>query len=683
MAKNNLTKDEKKLVARLGALEIEQPSDLLLFPPIQYMDYRQPQMINKCLDGKGYFKLTVSTFPRLFQNNGGTPRTVFSVSDGRNNAEVCIFGQAFDFKDLKVGETIHCRAEVKTWNGKLQLGNPEIVPESQRGRVVPVYKGKPKVVTPATVYQRVQKAFPLYQQQAVERILEATGESEEDLLSISGVRAGSLKHWLERLHQPKTMEEAENALEDAARIAAYQVYCMAKQREEIHDPNCNLGISYDTVRELIEHIPFQMTRDQRRTVKEIIDDLNKEKPMKRLLSGDVGVGKTIAYLVPAVAAQKSGRRVAIMIPSTLVAQQVTKELGEYWPEVPVRLLEGGSSAKRKKQPLDLSDNPVLIGTSALIFALEKQEHHLDFLIVDEQHKMGREQREILKASHTHVLEATATAIPRTMAIISHGGMDISIIREKPVVKNIKTAVVEEKHRGKVFEEIRRVIEAGRQVAIIYPVVEKKEDPNGEDENLIDGEAPAQETNEKLTEVVEAGKLMEKSFPGRVCVLHGKMKQDEKSETMREMKAGKYDILVASSVIEIGVTVPSMMMVLVIDADRYGATTLHQLRGRIDRKGEITAEGGRGLFLMMVRRKMNEKIQNRLNILVNHDDGFDIAEEDMRQRGFGDISASGTRQSGSTNSVLINVKVTPERLAEMFERFDGEERKAAEKTTQAA
>lgn len=708
----DLSKEDKKIINGLKTLGIERPSDLILYMPRGYIDTSVSSLISSVEVGgsPSFFRLKILSKPSERLIKSGSKLITFRASDGFSSAQVSCFASApkkstgsFNSQytlsgmltSLNPGDQINLFGTVEIFNNNRQINLRRIVPDEQVNMIIPQYKGairilneknatneksdkKKKVeIKSEKVQQRVCMAFSNQDivKECLLRIFYALKSNQKYILSIINSKFSSLYECLYKIHFPSSIEEANEAKSELIKIGTYQIYKNSRDRTTIVDESCVFDIDSNIVHDLFSRIEFPPTNDQLNATIEIINDLNKNKPMRRILSGDVGVGKTLPYLVSAVAAQMKGRSVGIMIPNVIVASQVATELKKYFPEIPFILLQKGDA---KKKGFFIGDNkPILIGTSSLIFALKDSDYKIEYLIVDEQHRMGVQQREILKNSTTHSLEATATAIPRTMAIVCNGGLDVSVIKEKPVKKNIKTIIMEEKDKVELMRKIKSIVDMGRQVAIIYPIVEKKKENDDEnDDPLIepDDQYNESEDDNKVKEVVVAGEQMEKYFPNKVCVLHGKMKSDEKERKIQEMKDNKYNVLIASTVIEIGVTVPSMMAVIVVDADRYGVTTLHQLRGRIDRKGEITAMGEFGTFIMMVRRKINEKIRDRLAILVNHDDGFKIAEEDMIQRGFGDLSKIGSKQSGESSSIFYNLKIPHETLPPMFEYFESIENK---------
>lgn len=661
--------EEKKLLSRTKRLDVEEPSDLLFVVPKSLDDFSQRNRISHMEQGdKGFFKLKNLSYPKKWDSRKNSKISGFrlTATDSETVVDLMVMGMAFEISKLQPNEIFYCTGKLSEWNGRLQLVDISWIPSKKVGGIYPVYKSIPKVITSERVSEKVNIALENYIDIAVERIIKASGSiSEHDVIKGSGIPFSSLKEFFYALHKPNSPDDFYKAMDSVKELACFEVVAYAEQEDDIEVEDSYIDINDDYVKKLINRTPFPLTSDQSIVVNDIIDDLRSTRPMNRLLSGDVGTGKTIAYMIPAVAAIREGKRVAIMVQSFLVANQVSKEINEYFPEIKV-VFKAGTMKKKELEKVEeqiSKGDSIIVGTSSIINSITKKDFDLDFLIVDEQHRMGKDQREQLRKNHTNILEATATAIPRTMAIISHGGMDISYLKDKPVYKNIKTVVWDDSHQKQLMQEIKNTVNSGYQCAIVYPVVDETDKINNDNEE----DSPPEENGErrKVKHAVEAYEKMEKLFPNNVALLHGKMKDEDKEKVLQGLKANEKQILIASSVIEIGVTLPSMMMLAVIDPDVHGVTSLHQLRGRVDRNGKITASGLSPKYIMMVRRNFTDKIRDRLNILVEHDDGFDVAEQDMLQRGFGELS--GSKQSGSTSSIFIGVKLTPQCITDFIER----------------
>ncbi len=384
----------------------------------------------------------------------------------------------------------------------------------------------------------------------------------------------------------------------------------------------------DRIREIVRGIlPFKLTAAQRRALKEIVDDLTSDRPMNRLLQGDVGSGKTIVAVLAMVVVIESGYQAALMAPTEILAEQHARNIKRILAHTPYRveLLTGSTKSHQKRQLYEAiaqGEVDLVIGTHALI-----QEgvtfHKLGFVVIDEQHRFGVLQRaELIKRGyHPDVLVMTATPIPRSLAMTVYGDLDVSIIDQLPPGrKPVKTVLRFEDARPKIYRFIAEEVRAGRQVYVVYPLVEESEKMD-----LLN----ATQMAEHLQQVV---------FPTfRVGLLHGKMKPAEKDEIMRRFVAGEIDILVTTTVVEVGVDVPNASVMLIEHAERFGLAQLHQLRGRVGRGA------AKSYCILLSKENSSEEARARLNTMVRTNDGFKIAEKDLELRGPGELM--GTRQSG--------------------------------------
>ncbi len=386
------------------------------------------------------------------------------------------------------------------------------------------------------------------------------------------------------------------------------------------------------------HLPFQLTNAQKRVVKEIRQDLKSGKQMNRLLQGDVGSGKTLVALMTMLLAMDNGFQSAIMAPTEILATQhfhsITNMLKDM--DVEVGLLTGSTKASQRKvihERLQNGKMQIIIGTHALIEDVVKF-HNLGLVIIDEQHRFGVAQRAKLwkkSAVPPHVLVMTATPIPRTLAMTLYGNLDVSVIDELPPGrKPVKTMHFYESKYLSVIGFLRKQIKQGRQVYIVYPLI--KESETLDLKNLMDG-----------------FDLIQHHFPlpeYQVSVLHGKMKPEDKDYEMKRFVEGKTDIMVSTTVIEVGVDVPNATVMVIENAERFGLSQLHQLRGRVGRGAD------QSYCILMSGNKLSNEGRKRLEIMVSTNDGFKIAEEDLKLRGPGDIQ--GTRQSGLMDFKIVNL-----------------------------
>jgi ATP-dependent DNA helicase RecG len=384
----------------------------------------------------------------------------------------------------------------------------------------------------------------------------------------------------------------------------------------------------DDIRESARRVlPFKLTGDQKKAIAEIVEDMKRPQPMNRLLQGDVGSGKTIVALMAALVAMENGLQVAFMAPTEILAEQhfITIRTLLESSRFRIALLTGGTASKKRRElQAELAGGSLhlAVGTHALV-----QDpvgfRELGLVIIDEQHRFGVLQRATLRAKglHPDVLVMTATPIPRTLALTTYGDLDFSVMREMPPGRHpIKTIAKPESRRDEIYDFIRRQIETGRQVYVIYPLIEESE--------KVDLKA--------ATEM--ADHLSHDVFPSyRVALLHGRMKADAKERVMGAFARGEFDVLVSTTVVEVGVDVPNAAVMLVEHAERFGLSQLHQLRGRVGRGQH------QSYCVLLYQSPLNDQGRARLKALTETNDGFEIAERDLELRGPGDFF--GTRQSG--------------------------------------
>ena len=408
----------------------------------------------------------------------------------------------------------------------------------------------------------------------------------------------------------------------------FQLGLVLRRRRSEGDRKARSVIVTDDIRESARRVlPFKLTGDQKKVIAEIVEDMKRPQPMNRLLQGDVGSGKTIVALVAALVAMENGFQVAFMAPTEILAEQhfiTIRRLLEA-SRFRIALLTGATPAKKRRDmqaELAAGSVHLAVGTHALV-----QDpvgfRELGLVIIDEQHRFGVLQRATLRAKglHPDVLVMTATPIPRTLALTTYGDLDVSVMREMPPGRHpIKTIAKPESRRDEIYDFIRRQIETGRQVYVIYPLVEESE--------KVDLKA--------ATEM--ADHLAQDVFPTyRLALLHGRMKQDAKERVMGAFSRGEFDLLVSTTVVEVGVDVSNASVMLVEHAERFGLSQLHQLRGRVGRGPH------QSYCILLYQYPLTDQGRARLKALTETTDGFEIAERDLEQRGPGDFF--GTRQSG--------------------------------------
>lgn len=632
---------EKLRGGAFSSLGILTPEQLLLHLPTGFDDYTNVASRIALPREKQTVSIRVEVCGSPNKEAIDPIRIGVPVTDGVSRARLVAFGTEHPWMHLKEGQSLCINCVVGKFRDDLQLQSPEIIPSEWVGKIMPNYRGKKGKVSQDRVRQYVAVCLDAAIDQAVEFVLRGYGSSREDrLLEDAGIKDfKSLRQLFLTVHRPATMAEALSAMAAIKRLAAFEVVSHANMRKmERPHPKSIISIKQATVAQRIRNQPWPMTAHQDAAINDIVNDLGSPYPMDRLLSGDVGYGKSAVIQVTAMAANDSGAKVAIMTPNTILVQQLAKEFAGLDKQFPILTLTGTDKLKA------IEGNPIVIGTTAILSKLKKIGWVPDYLIVDEQEKFSRDQRERLADEHTNIMEATATCQPRTACLVEHGGMDVSILNISPVKKIIESHVVLQSERSRVMEYLPKVVQAGGQVAIVYPLVSTGDD----------------QTADSRKHVGAAYDVWEKIFPGRVGMLHGKMSSDEKIEVVRRMKAREFDVLVASSVVERGITLPDLKAIVVADAWRYGVSQLHQIRGRLARLG------GRGRFFMMANGADQDAL-DRLGMLEQYADGFTLAEKDMEIRGFGDLSDDAVKQHGIGHGLIFgSVKLRPSDLAEFVD-----------------
>lgn len=540
------------------------------------------------------------------------------------------FNMPFLRNTLKQGLSFIFRGKVSKKNGVLTMEHPQILTkEEYQNRIdiwQPIY-----ALTAGLTNHTITKAAQI-----------AIHESDitEDYLPIKIKETYQLidyKMAIQQIHFPKKKEDM---IEARRRIVFDEFFlftlALNQLKKQKHVKKCPLSIKeVKECQEILKNLPYELTNAQKKVWDEIKKDMIGEYSMNRLVQGDVGSGKTIIAVLALFMAAKNGYQGAIMVPTEVLAKQHYETLQEMVTSfgIKVALLVGSMTAKEKRimyEQIKEKQVDIIVGTHALI--QEKVEYNqLALVITDEQHRFGVKQREAIfgKGNYPHILVMSATPIPRTLAIILYGDLDLSIIDELPTNRlPIKNCVVNTNYRMTAFRFIENQVAEGRQAYVICPMVEESE--TIEAENVI-------EYTEKLKESLSSSIVIE--------YLHGKMKPKEKNQIMERFAVGEIQVLVSTTVVEVGVNVPNTTVIMIENAERFGLAQLHQLRGRVGR-------GAHQSYCILVSGKEGKDTMERLEILNKSNDGFYIAGEDLKLRGPGDLF--GIRQSGVLEFKMADV-----------------------------
>lgn len=637
-------------------LGLAAPYELLFIVPNRYLDYRvvtSKDVFDQRVALAQAAALKVRAIDAIDIDRVRYRNTFRAVALGPNERMfVTKWGMAFgQWQNIKNGTTLYLYGKLGMFSRQISFTASEIIPEHQIGKVLPVYTNLRKKIAKSKVFHAIQYAAQneSFLDLAAKRVYnESGGQFPTDVI----------RSTLRKLHCPTTPEEGREALHQVRKFA---VSAVARQLKAMHQksPESVLTIEPQAVEGTIASIPFPLSASQKKAIAAICKDLSDDYPARHLVSGDVGSGKSVTYLVPAVAAIKSGYRAAVVAPNLLLANQIAHEARTYWPDVPIKVVTGAT----KKTEVAKDDPALVIGTSAVLFRAAKSGYFPHVLVLDEQQKMSKAQRDALVAPYTNVIEATATCLPRTAALIKLGAWRASRIYPH-AKKEITTELYFTENRRELFEELAKIVARGARIAVVYPLVAETPEEEEEVANL---------SSKKYT-AESAYEMWEKIFPGEVVLLHGKMSDEEKIEALAQAK-DKKRVIVTTTVLEIGITIPRLEAMVVVEPYRYGLSTLHQLRGRLVR------HGGQGLFAMYcpfpkpqheiallddkafesdldedeidedVEEKRRRFVQ-RLEVLKTETDGHKIAEIDLKLRGFGDLTLNTDAQSGVSKSTLF-------------------------------
>lgn len=628
----------EKYAQLLGRLSVYTVEDLVGLYPRDYELYQEPAFIstlspdyentNVVIDGVVSKKIDVYHTGKL------AVISTFINDENGDRIKCTWFNMPFLKSSLKLGMRYIFRGRFVIKNGIKILEQPQMYTRSQyseiEGTMQPIYpltKGLSNKTVANAVHQALEKFDAGLEKEYIPGYVRQKNELAEHNYAVVNI------------HFPKSMEDY---IQARKRLAFEEFFLFVLAVRSLRNSNERIPNGYiiqndSRTDDFIEKLPFSLTNGQKSAWTEVKKNMSGKGLMSRLIQGDVGSGKTIIAVLALMNTAYAGYQAAMMVPTEVLAKQqydsITKMFNNMGVELNVSLLVGSMTAAAKRKVYEDIENgrtDIVIGTHAVI-----QEKvifkNLALVITDEQHRFGVNQRRDLsdKGNNPHILVMSATPIPRTLAIIVYGDLDISVIDELPAERlPIKNCVVDESYRPNAYKFIENQVHAGRQAYVICPMVEDSE--NIEAENVIDY---AKKLSGELSDDI------------KVEYLHGKMKASQKNEIMEKFSKNEINVLVSTTVIEVGVNVPNATVMMVENAERFGLAQLHQLRGRVGR-------GGFQSYCIFVSGNKSKKTKDRLEILNKTNDGFKIAEEDLKLRGPGDFF--GVRQSGDFDFGIADI-----------------------------
>lgn len=610
----------QKKLASFGILTVE---DLLYYFPFRYEDLSEKKSIADCVIGETItIKATLWQITKLRTKTGKTIIKA-TVNDSSGALDIIWFNQVYLLTVLKPNMLVNFSGKVGMFANKKTLFNPsyEIIKDLQINpihteRLVPIYSESTGV---SSKWLRTKIFNLLESSLEIRDFLDTTFLSQQKLID--------LKTALSEIHFPTTFEKATKARERLAFDELLMLHLSNLQQKKLSESkqsSVRFNYKKEELNKFQEKLSFKLTSSQLKAISEIENDLNSKKPMNRLLQGEVGSGKTVVSAFPILACILSGYQAVLLAPTEILARQHFQTINEFLKGTYKIELHTSSSKANS------SDFDVVVGTHAVLnqnFEIKNP----GLIVIDEQQRFGVVQRSFLKnqKSQPHFLTMTATPIPRTLALTIYGNLDISVLDEIPSGRQrVKTYVVNRAKRNDAYTFVKKELDSKGQAFIICPLIEVSE-------TLVSVKSAKEEFDRLKKEVFPTYKL---------GLLHGKLKSIEKETVVAAFREGKIDILVSTPVVEVGIDIPNASIMLIEAAERFGLSSLHQLRGRVGR-------GNRQSYCLIFSESQNMSVMERLKLLEKYNNGLQLAEMDLEKRGPGDLF--GTAQSGQFNLKLLS------------------------------
>ena len=654
-----------KAYSRLG---INTVSDIIYHFPRAYENRGDIRLLSECIPGdKAALEMVIGTVPKKTMIRRGMTLLKFTAFDESGACEITFYNQNYLADKFPLGATFRFYGQVEKVGKRYKMNTPayEMIIEGEELKpLVPVYP-LTEGISQNRIAADIESAMNLLSPELTDYLPDEVRRK---------YKLCTLPFALRAIHDPSNYESVAKA---KRRLVFDEFFTFAlgmtlsnQKRIEYGAPVCD----NNDISQLLSMLPYELTGDQIKAINDIKRDMAKVSPMSRILVGDVGCGKTVCAMAAMYIAVQSGRQAVLMAPTEILARQHYNDIAPVFEKLGFKteLLVGSlTAAQKKKARAMLAEEDesrridVVIGTHALI-ADGVEFYSAGVIVTDEQHRFGVAQRAALskKGEHAHVLVMSATPIPRSLALIMYGDLDLSKINEMPKGRQrVDTFCVDESYRPRLNAFIEKQVAEGGQVYIVCPAVEEKEPEDSGEITLAEFGAKKEELP-PLKAAVQFSEELSAALPSlNIAFLHGKMKGADKDEIMRQFASGEIDVLVSTTVIEVGVNVPRATLMIVENAERFGLAQLHQLRGRVGR-------GSRKSYCVLVSDSKGENARERLDTMRREYDGFKIAEKDLLLRGPGDFIKGSSdplvRQSGGLKFKLADMSEDSGVLSDAYE-----------------
>lgn len=623
MKLEDLPKIGPKTIKLLNKLDINAGEDLLQFYPYKYNIIKYVNIMDTDSNQTYYVISTVLSVPKVMYIRSNFHKLEFIASNNNHSFKVVIFNRGFLKKNLLVGKEIILIGKYNKLSNIFTASDIKLNKELEKIEVIyHLTEGLKNSGLTSLVNEALKRKI-----EVIDYIPDYLNKKYNFIKKEEAIK---------KIHKPESIEDIKMSklklIYEELFIYTFKMNYLKKVNKEIK--GIEKKFNEEDIQTFLTSLNFELTSDQLKAIEDILSDLKNKKRMNRLVLGDVGSGKTIVAIVAILANFLSGYQASFMAPTEILAKQHYESIKEYFKtyNIKIALLTGSTKSKEKEiiyKDINNGDIDVLIGTHALL-SENLNFKNLGLIVTDEQHRFGVNQRNLLQNKGENlgdVLYLSATPIPRTYALTIYGDLDLSQIKNKPRIrKEIVTKVVSEKEIKEVLLKMLDELKDGHQVFVVSPLIMENDELN-------------------LNSVTLLKEKMNQAFNGkvRIEVLHGKLKQNEKDALMNDFQAQKIQILISTTVIEVGIDIPNASVMVIFNAERFGLATLHQLRGRIGR-GNIQS------YCYLISNKENNQ---RLRVMEESSDGFYIAEKDFEQRGQGDLF--GVKQSGDMSFKLANLK----------------------------